>query len=69
LVATDFIVFSAIIALGAFQLYFHYVNVPGGPFPNQGAASFAIPGANSGGAKDWVLVLRTIPKTIPRAAK
>ena len=46
-----------------------YVNVPGGPFPNRGAASFAIPGANSGGAKDWVLVLRTIPKTIPRAAK
>jgi hypothetical protein len=39
-----------------------YVNVRGGPFANRGAADFIVPGVNSDGAKDWVLVLRTIPK-------
>ena len=39
-----------------------YANVPREPIPNRGTASFAIPSANSGGARDWVLVLRTIPK-------
>jgi hypothetical protein len=41
-----------------------YANVRGGPFANRGAADFIVPGVNSDGAKDWVLVLRTGPKTV-----
>jgi hypothetical protein len=35
-----------------------YSNVSGSPFPNAGSRQFTMPGKNSGGDGDWVLVLR-----------
>jgi hypothetical protein len=37
-----------------------YTTIPGSPFPNTGSQQFTPPGTNSGGKKDWVLILETM---------
>ena len=36
----------------------NYLEVSGSPFPNTGTRSFKIPGKNSAGAGDWILLLQ-----------
>jgi len=36
----------------------NYLEVSGSPFPTTGTRSFKIPGKNSAGAGDWVLLLQ-----------
>jgi hypothetical protein len=41
-----------------------FIEIPNGPFRNQGSGRFSTPGKNSGGATDWILVLQVIENQV-----